>query len=260
MTLTHNASIYSFYCLPKKKKNNFLFFVICIILSIIILITLFMAFSQNKYNYYNSCSYYLLSLYLNQNNQTAINAQDAIASAGGAGYIYKSGSTIHVIAFAYLSKADAENVKKANVEAFDSASVVELNAEKIKNGVKRCIISNNSLQQGFEYICLLVKKIYNLAIDYDAEKIELSQLFSRLEEIKIELNEVLTKIESVCVEDKVTENIKNALRVSLNVYLKNLMTCRDEVYKNHAIEKNLKLLCVEWCFEEVNLRKTLNSF
>ncbi len=183
-------------------------------------------FSTTSVNF-NSQTVYAISLFSSTNKDEVENLKAQLQSENGAGYIYETDGTYHLLASIYQNKSDAElvrnNLSLQNVES--EILTIETPAYNIEGDFSNDekSILNDCITANFE----IYKKLYDIAISLDTEvfdtikaKLECNTIYSSLVSTKTNfetlfsdkaLTEIADNLENIeeLLSNLISENVEN---------------------------------------------------
>lgn len=214
----------------KHKKTKFIatLFLVCMVL----VVGIFYAFSKvdfttalklNKYLIFDKKTYFLVSVATGQTyaeasvNSTNVKLQD------GAGYVYSKNGKYYLIANAYKTNDDADNVSN-NIKGYDT-QVVDIAFDRLIISVKFSQSQIETLKYSLNMVCRFFDKVSELILSFD-----------RAELLDAEVRQKLQVFKESCQEDK--ETLSKAFQNSGE----NIVTY-VKIFQSEAIS-NLSMLIV----------------
>jgi len=207
---------------------------------------------QTKTDYYNERSYYLLSLNESAYYNESLKMQENIQERSGAGYIYKKDNMYYVLAFAYLNNTDASKALVQVMENYPRARIIKIKKNKIKRKIKRELKKESKISVLFEKLSDLSYKIYAICEDAEINK-NAREVYRKLERLRLEISQMT--INNV----NISGNFVEILQVCREVVLSYFDKCTTNIYMGGKVVKNLRLLLINICFEDIELRNHLNN-
>ncbi|MBO5888785.1 MAG: hypothetical protein J6Q58_01440 [Clostridia bacterium] len=223
-----------YYKLNKRKNRRAkLFTILFVLFSISIVIFFSISFSNfltvskivniNSNFIYEDKSVYALSLDTSNNLSEAESKSESIKKQGGAGYILNKGANeFKIISSIYLSEKDAKSVKENLENNGTICEIIKINLPALNFKVSVTNKSSEILNNGISIFYSSYKKLYNLSVDYDSNKIDLVALKTSLNNLQSENQKIIDKF-------NVKFNMSNNIYI---LYVKIYLQRANDIIKN----------------------------
>ncbi len=252
-TLTSKPKIYSFYYTKNKSTPLFFKMSIVIIVCAIFMITLITLLMKHISDYNYEKNYFLLSLNYSSSKKGAETLQVKADENVGVSYVYEKGGVYHILGFIYDKEVEAKQILVSVKEKFPKAQILKIKKNKLKSKIYREIKGNTQLNN----IYFDVNETKNIAFSL-CKKIEnganLFDVYREIEKSVISLDK-----DFVTLSNLKQSPIVEQLKIAISVMLAYMRSCQDKIVVGENLIDNVKLLYMNLCFEDIELRKNLNK-
>lgn len=216
----------------KKKKSKWFaitIFILMVLITLVVSDLISSRLSGGKSIFFggkikvSSFNVYALEVGSFDTKTEAQNFALSIKSQGGAGYIYEN-KKFYVFISMYENLLDAEQIKTNLKEQSIEANIYQLSAPAINLNFSG---SNDILYKSLKAYKELYKRVYDLSISFDGEKISKAELKTKLSEILAEIGEIISTLKastSTSAESILVRSSLEKIKVGFNYLISNSET------------------------------------
>lgn len=189
--------------IKKSRKAKFLT-ILFVLLSLSIVIFFSISFSNfltiskivnvNSNFIFEGKTLYAISLETHASLSNAQTKSEEIKKQGGAGFVLNNGANeFKVLTSVYEEEKDAKRVKTNLENSGNSVEIIKLEMPAFNFKINLSSSSSNILSNAINMFYLNYKSLYNLSIDYDSGKTDLTSLKSSLISLKQNNEDIITE-------------------------------------------------------------------
>jgi len=205
-------------------------------------------------NYYNKTEkVYLLSLCHTSSKSKVESVQAQVDKEVGVSFVYEKGGVNYIVGFVYYNNKDAMQTLSKVKEKFPTANILTISNSKLKAKNYRQIKNSSVNFTAYKSILSIRNAVYKLCKDVDMGA-NVFKIYTSLEKMIVSLEQMygdLSRVEN----NKVSDSLKSSCSMKLSL----IRACQEAIVMDESLIDSVKLLYLKLCFEDIELKKTLNS-
>ncbi len=200
-------------------------------------------FSFSSTNLLSDTTYYAIELGEYSSREEAVSISSLYKSSTAAGYILKDGNMYRVLASAYKSKKDAENVLEKIINNVSTANIYEINVTSVN--FSREIVKENKAEivNAVNLFSHCYNSLYELSVKLDSGEISEREVLLEVEDLDKTCEDVVSNFK---------KSYKNSVEMEIvytEIYLEKLTESVDELIEILSTEQQVNSAIKETYFK-----------